>query len=62
MKRLILALLLAASVAACSPPLPPCASDDGSGPRPCRWDATTQGNGRGTSFTVTEDGEVVLDR
>lgn len=47
----------------CDPdPIPPCESDDGSGPRPCRWDARTQGNGKGTSFTVTADGSVVMDR
>lgn len=35
---------------------PPCASDDGSGPIPCRWDASIQGNGEGTSFTVLAPG------
>jgi len=38
------------------PTIPPCTSDDGSGPRPCHWDATTQGNGKGTSFTINADG------
>lgn len=64
MKRLLVALMLAASLAGCSTVEhpPPCASDDGSGPRPCRWDATKQGDGKGTSFTVTADGSVVMDR
>lgn len=34
----------------------PCDSDDGSGPRPCYWDAATRGNGQGTSFTINADG------
>lgn len=33
-------------------PIPPCLSDDGAGPTPCHWDAQTQGNGQGQSFTV----------
>lgn len=39
-------------------PIPPCESDDGSGPRPCHWDAATQGNGTGASFTIGADGQV----
>jgi hypothetical protein len=35
--------------------IPPCASEDGSGPLPCRWDAASVGNGRGVSFTVVAD-------
>lgn len=38
------------------PTIAPCTSDDGSGPRPCYWDATKQGNGKGTSFTINADG------
>lgn len=41
------------------PQIPACASDDGTGPLPCRWDAQTQGNGEGRSFTVLATGEVV---
>lgn len=41
-----------------TPDIPPCDSDDGSGPRPCRWDAATQGNGTGESFTIDADGQV----
>lgn len=39
--------------------LPPCVSDDGSGPRPCVWDATRRGNGAGRSFVVDGSGRVV---
>ena len=35
---------------------PQCATEDAIGP--CYWDATTQGNQKGTSFVVTDDGEV----
>lgn len=36
------------------PTLPLCEVEDGSsGPLPCRWDAGTEGNGIGRSFTVT---------
>ena len=38
------------------PTIAPCDSDDGSGPRPCYWDAATRGNGQGTSFTINADG------
>lgn len=37
---------------------PACASDDGSGPRPCFWDASRMGNGQGTSFFVAANGRV----
>lgn len=37
----------------------PCTSDDGSGPRPCYWDAAAQGDGQGTSFTVLPDDTTV---
>jgi hypothetical protein len=36
--------------------LPACASDDGTGPVPCVWDAHKQGNGYGRSFVMTDDG------
>ncbi len=48
----------AATPAPVSVPVPvpvPCTSEDGSDPGqafPCRWDATLQGNGRGTSFRL----------
>lgn len=35
-----------------------CASDDGSGDRPCIWDAKTQGNGQGSSFFVDTNGNI----
>lgn len=38
--------------------VPPCLSDDGSGPRPCFWDATRRGNGAGVSFLVDGSGRV----
>ena len=44
----------AATPAPVSAPVP-CTSEDGSDPGqafPCRWDATLQGNGRGTSFQL----------
>lgn len=44
------------------PTIPPCASDDGSGPLPCHWDATAQGNGEGDSFTINADGTITYDR
>lgn len=31
-------------------PIQPCASEDGSGPAPCLWDAQLRGNGQGRSF------------
>lgn len=34
-------------------PVPPCAEEDSAGP--CFWDASTRGNGIGTSFTVDAD-------
>ena len=37
------------------PLFPPCSQEDGSSPNqqfPCAWDATTQGNGRGTSYIL----------
>ena len=40
-----------------APQVPPCATEDAAGP--CHWDATTQGNGRGQSFTVLTDGTTV---
>lgn len=33
------------------PPLPACATEDSDN---CYWDATTQGNGTGLSFTVVD--------
>lgn len=36
----------------------PCTSDDGSGPRPCFWNAQEQGNDQGTSFFVAANGRV----
>ena len=36
-------------------PVPPCASDDGSGPRPCMW-----ADGSGVPFRVEVDGTVTL--
>lgn len=41
--------------------LPPCTSDDGSGPLPCHWDAAVQGNGIGHSFTMSADGTVAYE-
>jgi hypothetical protein len=47
---------LLAALLACSPALPACAVEDASsGPIPCRWDASTSGNGVGHSFTVTRN-------
>lgn len=41
---------------------PACVSEDGSGGTlPCRWDATTRGNGTGESFVVYPDGTTVYD-
>lgn len=37
-----------------------CAHEDSLGP--CYWDATTQGNHKGRSFVVTDDGEVFFSR
>lgn len=43
-------------------PLPPCASEDGSGgPIPCRWDASEAGNGIGRSFTIIDAHTWVYD-
>lgn len=39
-----------------APAIAPCVSDDGSGPRPCFWDATRRGNGAGISFLVDQAG------
>lgn len=36
----------------------PCVADDGTGPRPCFWDAGVQGDGRGRSFFVTASGDL----
>lgn len=36
-----------------------CRSDDGSGPRPCVWDAERMGDGNGTSFLVDRTGRKV---
>jgi hypothetical protein len=41
-----------------APPAPriaPCVTEDGSGPRPCLWDAKVRGNGKGHSF-ISVDG------
>lgn len=48
----------ARGVAPVAPDIAPCASDDGSGPRPCFWDATRRGNGAGVSFLVDSAGGV----
>lgn len=48
--------------AATPDPLPPCASEDGSGgPIPCRWDASKEGNGIGTSFTILDEHTWIYD-
>jgi hypothetical protein len=39
--------------------LPPCASDDGSGPRPCVWVATARGHRGGRSFVILTDGALI---
>jgi hypothetical protein len=39
--------------------LPPCASDDGSGPRPCVWLAPRRGNHIGRSFVILADGTLI---
>lgn len=64
---LVVVILVAAAVLvmglddpARSTPLAPCATEDATGP--CRWDARTQGNGEGRSFTVTSTGAVIYDR
>lgn len=44
------------------PALQACANEDGSGSTlPCRWDATKQGNGKGTSFIITRPGHFIYD-
>jgi hypothetical protein len=53
--KTIITIITGAVLAACghtAPDLPPCQVEDQLRPS-CRWDATTQGNGLGTSFTVT---------
>lgn len=52
----LIALLgsVAHDVATINPPPPHCAYEDSAGP--CVWDGSTDGNGRGDSFTVDEDG------
>lgn len=57
------AVLVALAVIAMAPalagtalpaPVPPCATEDGSGgPMPCWWDASTRGNHQGHSVLVT---------
>lgn len=42
-------------IAAQSPQLPPCATEDSVS---CDWDADTQGNGHGRSYTVDSQGNV----
>lgn len=37
--------------------MPPCEYEDSQGP--CIWDASERGNGEGTSFIVTIDGEII---
>jgi hypothetical protein len=37
----------------------PCTEEDGSAPGqafPCRWDADVQGNGKGQTYLIFEDG------
>lgn len=52
-----------ASPSAALPPLiAACDAEDGSGPKPCIWDARTRGNGKGRSFVSPEgsaDGPVI---
>jgi len=48
---LMVAALLAGSLAPTPPPLAPCPTEDSTG---CYWDAAAQGNGVGTSFVVGE--------
>lgn len=63
-----LILVLALALACCiglkvvSDQPAPCASEDVSGiTQPCHWDAATQGNGLGRSFTAYPDGRVEYD-
>lgn len=60
--RLLVVLLVVIGVVGYSPAtpptLPPCLSDDGSGPTPCVWDARVQGNWQGSSFIIGGDGSV----
>jgi hypothetical protein len=40
-------------------PIVPCTEEDGSAPGqafPCRWDADVQGNGKGQTYLIFEDG------
>ena len=64
--RALLVLAVMVGVVGCTqatpPTIPPCTSDDGSGPIPCRWDATTHGDGRGESFTVLAPGVIAYDQ
>lgn len=42
--------------------LPACATDEAESTYECKWDADTQGNGQGTSFTLTDpDGDGYAD-
>lgn len=48
-----IALVTMTAIHAATPALPPCVEEDGSGgPTPCVWDASTRGNGIGTSYTI----------
>lgn len=40
--------------------VPACETEDGSTQRTCHWDAQTQGNGEGRSFTSFNYGETVV--
>jgi hypothetical protein len=51
------AQLIAEMINPAPAPLAACVSEDS--PGPCYWDADTRGNGRGTSFVVTEDDTVI---
>lgn len=61
MKRRLLALALLVALTGCegkSAPeyakLPPCATEDSTGP--CYWDARSRGNGQGQSFWIDAKG------
>ena len=59
MRALIVVAVVAVGVLyspAAPPTIPYCATDDGSGPLPCYWDAHRLGDGHGRSFIANPDG------